>query len=53
MAVGGGLEHFFTPSTALEIGARTYGLVHDGGLSMASSVSLGLRFYHLTGRRRR
>jgi len=53
MTLGGGIEHFFTRSTSIEIGARTYGILHDGGVSVAGSVALGLRFYHLTGRRRR
>ena len=52
ITVGAGGEHFFTRSVSLDLSARVYGLFHDGGPSISSQVALGIRFYHIGGRRR-
>ena len=50
--IGLGGEHFFTRSVSLEASFRLFSLFHDGGPSISSQLALGIRFYHLSRRRR-
>ncbi len=52
LTFGGGLEHFFSRTVSLELSVRSHALFHDEGTSSSAEASLGLRFYHLTRRRR-
>ncbi len=50
VTLGGGLEHFFTRGLSLEPSLRIYAMQHDGGISTAAELALGIRFYHLVRR---
>jgi len=50
--LGLGGEHFLSRSVSLEVSARVYGLNSDDGVMVSADFALGLRFYHLRGRRR-
>jgi len=53
LTLGGGLEHFFSRNLSLEPSLRFFALRHDGGISGAAELAVGVRFYMLSRRTRR